>query len=61
MCAQRILVIPPVVMAGLDPAIHVFRLLDRRIRKTVDHRVKPGDDEFSIGPSGIVKAKRECT
>jgi hypothetical protein len=29
------------VLAGLDPAIHVFQLK----LKGVDHRVKPGDDE----------------
>ncbi|WP_283806895.1 hypothetical protein [Bradyrhizobium lablabi] len=31
-----------VVMAGLDPAIHVFLL---RHRQDVDARVKPGHDE----------------
>jgi hypothetical protein len=29
-----------VVMAGLDPAIHVFAA-----KKDVDHRDKPGDDQ----------------
>jgi hypothetical protein len=32
------------VMAGLDPAIHVF--VSRERKQDVDHRVKPGDDEL---------------
>jgi hypothetical protein len=34
----------PVVMAGLDPAIHVFEL----IILGVDHRVKPGDETPNV-------------
>jgi hypothetical protein len=32
-----------VVMAELDPAIHVF--VPQKIKQDVDHRGKPGDDD----------------
>jgi hypothetical protein len=35
----------PVVMAGLDPAIHVSPGAWARASEGVDHRVKPGDDD----------------
>jgi hypothetical protein len=31
-------------MAGLDPAIHH---LQKTLAKKMDHRVKPGDDDFA--------------
>jgi hypothetical protein len=34
-----------VVMAGLDPAIHVLATAWIGVEKGVDHRVKPGDDD----------------
>jgi len=37
---------PPVVMAELDPAIHAFATYWIRAPEGVDHRVKPGDDDF---------------
>ena len=39
---------PLLVMAGLDPAIHVFVSLQSK--EDVDHRVKPGDDDWSMTP-----------
>jgi hypothetical protein len=32
-----------IVMAGLDPAIHVF--VSTETKQDVDHRDKPGDDD----------------
>jgi hypothetical protein len=33
-------------MAGLDPAIHGPATIDAGVVEGVDHRDKPGDDEF---------------
>src|SRR5215469_1423464 len=35
----------PIVMAGLDPAIHGTATADTSVAEGVDHRDKPGDDE----------------
>jgi hypothetical protein len=37
---------PPVVMARLDPAIYAFATYCGSPPEGVDHRVKPGDDDF---------------
>jgi hypothetical protein len=37
---------PPVVMAGLDPAICAFATYWIGTPEGVDHRVKRGDDDF---------------
>ena len=37
---------PPVVMAGLDPAIYAFATHRIGAADGVDHRVTPGDDDF---------------
>jgi len=35
-----------IVMAGLDPAIHASATTGIGAGKGVDHRVKPGDDDY---------------
>jgi hypothetical protein len=46
-------VLSPVVMAGLDPAIYALAGYDIRLPEGVDHRVKPGDDDFQQRQSGV--------
>jgi hypothetical protein len=54
---------PPHVMAGLDPAIHAevaaiecIAASACRRQRTMDHRVKPGDDESEFMQPGIIPA-----
>jgi hypothetical protein len=39
-----------IVMAGLDPAIHVF--IARKRKQDVDHWDKPGDDPMGVEADG---------
>jgi hypothetical protein len=38
-----------IVMAGLDPAISAFMAASIEAAEGVDHRVKPGDDDYQWG------------
>ena len=40
------IIVPEVVMAGLDPAIHAPEIAGFDTAGSVDHRVKPGDDDY---------------
>jgi hypothetical protein len=40
-------------MAGLDPAIHALAAGAVGMPEGVDHRVKPGDDDFSLKQQAV--------
>ena len=46
--------IPSFVIAGLDPAIHAASQNTRPF--SVDHRVKPGGDDWCVTQSGVANA-----
>ena len=46
-----------VVMAGLDPAIHVLVTAWIDAEKGVDHRVTPGDDDYGLRQSPSLAAQ----